>query len=358
MPANSAPSPRPSFSQFSSRSSASRACALAGAPHRLACLRERGRSMRSGMTMTRTGTAVRARPQAGSRSLLLLLLLGLAGLFIIAAPPASAGSICRDGSWTASEGSGTCSHHGGVAQKGVPKPAGATVIGSGTSSGVGSSPSSSTSTPDPLESPGTGASSADPASSTLGSGGRDAALAALATLPLASSQTSGYARSKFRHWITQADGCSTREAVLIRDAITVSTKGCRVLSGEWLSPYDGVRSNSASRLDIDHMVPLKEAWVSGASGWSAARRQAYANDLGWPGSLLAVSASANRSKGDKDPSRWMPPDTRDWCTYLFDWIDVKYRWSLAVDPAERSTITQDLAQCPDDGFTLAPRAGA
>ena len=267
-----------------------------------------------------------------------------------------AGSICRDGTWTASEGSGTCSHHGGVAHKGVPKPAGATVIGSGSPSGANTNSGSSTSTPDPLESAGSSASQSDPAAPNLGSGGRDAALAVLSALPVRAANTSGYARSKFRHWITQPDGCSTRETVLIRDASRVEARGCRVVSGQWFSPYDATTSTSASRLDIDHMVPLKEAWVSGAAGWSAARRQSFANDLGWPGSLIAVSASSNRSKGDKDPARWMPANKAYWCTYLFDWIDVKYRWELSVDPAEKAAITEDLAGCPEDGFALAPVA--
>jgi len=279
-------------------------------------------------------------------------------LTVVLAPNSDAGSICRDGSWTASEGSGTCSHHGGVAKKGVAKPTGATVIGSGTSTTSGGSTTAgpSTSTPDPLEGPGSGRPSADPASTNLSSGGREAALAVLSALDVRSVDVPGYARSKFKHWITQSNGCTTREAVLIRDAAEITAKGCRVVSGVWLSPYDNTRSAVASRLDIDHMVPLKEAWVSGASGWSAARRQAFANDLGWLGSLLAVSASSHRSKSDRDPARWMPPDTAYWCTYLFDWIDVKYRWSLSVDSAEKRAITADLAACPDDGFTLASLA--
>ena len=275
--------------------------------------------------------------------------------FMLLASPAQAGSICRDGTWTASEGRGTCSHHGGVAQKGVPKPAGATVIGSG-SSGAASSSDSSTNTPDPLESTSAAAAGSDPATSALSSGGREAALAVLASLAVRPSTASGYARSKFRHWITQPDGCSTREAVLVRDATTVNANGCRIISGSWFSPYDATTWTSGSRLDIDHMVPLKEAWVSGASAWSADRRKAFANDMGWRGSLIAVSASSNRSKGDKDPARWMPPSTSFWCTYLFDWIDVKYRWRLSVDQVEKQAIAQDLASCPDDGFLLAPLA--
>ena len=279
----------------------------------------------------------------------------LATFSVGTASPSFAGSICKDGTWTASEGRGTCSYHGGVAHKGVPKPDGATVIGTG-SSKAPTAAETSTSTPDPLESTGAATPAGDPAAAGLGNGGRDAALAVLNSLPTRPATSSGYARSKFRHWITQSDGCSTREAVLIRDAITVSARGCRVVSGEWFSPYDGTTSSVSSRLDIDHMVPLKEAWVSGASSWSPARRQAFANDLGWRGSLIAVSASSNRSKGDRDPARWMPTNTGYWCTYLFDWVDVKYRWSLTVDPAEKQAIAKDLASCPDDGFTLAPVA--
>ena len=279
-------------------------------------------------------------------------------LTVVSAPNSDAGSICRDGSWTASEGSGTCSHHGGVAQKGVAKPSGATFIGSGTSTTSGGSTTAgpTTNTPDPLESPGSGRTPRDPASSNLSSGGREAALGVLSALDVRSVDVPGYARSKFKHWITQPDGCTTRETVLIRDASEIVAKGCRVVSGTWVSSYDNTRSTVASRLDIDHMVPLKEAWLSGASGWSAARRQAFANDLGWVGSLVAVSASSNRSKSDRDPARWMPTNTAYWCTYLFDWIDVKYRWNLSVDPTEKKAIATDLAACPDDGFTLASLA--
>ena len=316
--------------------------------------------MSSGIQADRTRTKSARRPIAMRMLVWVTFSITVLATFTVGtASPSFAGSICRDGTWTASEGRGTCSHHGGVAQKGVPKPAGATVIGSGSgsgASGVNATPGTSTSTPDPLESASSASAPTDPATSTLGSGGRDAALTVLASLPVRPATASGYARSKFRHWITAPNGCSTREVVLIREAITVNTQGCRVVSGEWFSPYDGTTWQVASRLDIDHMVPLKEAWVSGASAWSPARRQAFANDLGWPGSLIAVSASSNRSKSDRDPARWMPTNTGYWCTYLFDWIDVKHRWSLSVDSAEKQAITKDLSTCPDDGFALAPVA--
>ncbi len=60
------------------------------------------------------------------------------------------------------------------------------------------------------------------------------------------------------------------------------------------------RSTDDSAIDIDHIVPLSEAWKSGASGWTTAKREQFANDLSIA-QLIAVSASSNRSKGDSDP---------------------------------------------------------
>lgn len=93
------------------------------------------------------------------------------------------------------------------------------------------------------------------------------------------------------------------------------------------------------------MVPLAEAWDSGASQWTAARRQAYANDLGAERSLAAVTAKSNRSKADQDPAQWMPPAADAQCTYLSDWVSTKLRWSLTIDRAERDTLRQLATGC-------------
>ncbi|WP_031089223.1 HNH endonuclease family protein, partial [Streptomyces sp. NRRL S-15] len=79
---------------------------------------------------------------------------------------------------------------------------------------------------------------------------------------------------------------------------------CALTGGGWSSYYDEVEVTEARKLDIDHMVPLAEAWDSGAYDWTAERRQAYANDLGAERSLVAVTAKSNRSKSDKDPATW------------------------------------------------------
>ncbi|WP_436845389.1 hypothetical protein [Streptomyces cinerochromogenes] len=72
--------------------------------------------------------------------------------------------------------------------------------------------------------------------------------------------------------------------------------------GQWYSPYDDRYVTSPRGLDIDYMVPLAEAWDSGASAWTPAERQAYANDLGDDRPLIAVSAASNRSNADQDPT--------------------------------------------------------
>ncbi|MEU1789105.1 HNH endonuclease family protein [Streptomyces sparsogenes] len=155
----------------------------------------------------------------------------------------------------------------------------------------------------------------------------------------------GYTRSKFPHWIIQHGACDTREVVLQRDGTDVSQDDqCRAISGHWVSPYDGVAAEAAGQLDIDHVVPLKEAWRSGAAVWTTEDRKAFANDL-MHSQLVAVSARSNRSKADKDPAHWQPPLAGYRCIYGRAWISVKHMYDLAVDPAERSALEGMLDTC-------------
>ena len=148
----------------------------------------------------------------------------------------------------------------------------------------------------------------------------------------------GYDRGLFRHWIdADGDGCDTRREVLIRDAVETPTVGerCNLSGGRWVSLYDGrVFTGDGGGLDMDHMVPLAEAWDSGAWAWSPERRRAFANDLEHRFALLAVSASSNRSKGARDPAEWMPPDASSHCLYATYWRDTKVAWGLTFDQAE------------------------
>ena len=165
-------------------------------------------------------------------------------------------------------------------------------------------------------------------------------------LTVAADQLSGYERSLFNHWIdADKDRCDTRKEVLIQEAVELPKlgRGCVLNGGQWISSYDALATNDYSTLDIDHMIPLSEAWRSGAWKWSPAQREAFANDLTDSRVLIAVTASLNRQKGDQDPSTWLPPENK--CTYVSNWIAVKVRYSLTVDPAEANALTSLVAQC-------------
>ncbi|MGW7064932.1 HNH endonuclease family protein [Streptomyces sp. NPDC054904] len=186
---------------------------------------------------------------------------------------------------------------------------------------------------------------------------------AVSALQLATEDRTGYQRTSFRHWNSGADpsdGCNTRMEVLIAEAVQAPEigPGCTLTGGAWWSYYDGVLTNEARAFDIDHMVPLAEAWDSGASAWTPARREAYANDQGQPASLVAVTARSNRSKSDQDPAEWLPPSgsSEVLCRYGAEWTATKLRWGLAVDELERDRLLDIAAGCggTDVEFTPAP----
>ncbi|KAL1794008.1 hypothetical protein ACET3X_007429 [Alternaria dauci] len=155
----------------------------------------------------------------------------------------------------------------------------------------------------------------------------------------------GYSRDLFPHWITQTGSCNTREQVLKRDGTNVVTdSSCASTSGSWFSPFDGATWTAASDVDIDHMVPLSNAWKSGAASWTTAQRQAFANDLTNP-QLIAVTDNVNQAKSDQGPEAWKPPLTSYYCTYSKMWIKVKSVYRLTITSAEKSALTSMLATC-------------
>ena len=152
------------------------------------------------------------------------------------------------------------------------------------------------------------------------------------------------------------NGCNQRDDVLLRDADPGSVRtgdqgSCDhdVLAGTWTDPYtarvlvlDDLKDPAqAQAVQIDHVVPLAEAWVSGAAAWDDARREQYANDLG---ALLAVDGPTNASKGADDPAAWRPRKAYQ-CAYAARWVATKSRWSLTVDPSEVAALEEMLATC-------------
>ncbi|MFI5497180.1 HNH endonuclease family protein [Actinoplanes sp. NPDC051859] len=161
----------------------------------------------------------------------------------------------------------------------------------------------------------------------------------------AQGSMSGYSRDLFPHWSTVSGSCNTRETVLMRYGRNVVTNSsCAATSGSWYSPYDGATWTAASDVDIDHLVPLAEAWRSGASSWTTSKRQSFANDLTRP-QLIAVTDNVNQAKGDQDPSTWQPSVTSYRCTYAKMWIAVKSSWSLTLQSTEKSALQGALNTC-------------
>lgn len=141
------------------------------------------------------------------------------------------------------------------------------------------------------------------------------------------------------------NGCDTRDDVLRRDLadVVLADDGCRVLSGTLTCPYTGhviayVRGDRS--VDVDHVVPLADAWRTGAAGWTDAARVQFAND---PENLLAVDAATNRRKGDADAAAWLPP--HGVCAYAARQVEVKRRYELWVTPREHAALTEVLATC-------------
>ena len=138
---------------------------------------------------------------------------------------------------------------------------------------------------------------------------------------------------------------------------TYTSTHCAVAKGKWYSYYDGATWTLASDVDIDHLVALAEAWGSGARLWSVNNRTRYANDLGFSASLVAVTDNVNMSKSAKDPAEWLPPLASARCTYAIQWVQVKYRWRLTIDSAERTRLSSILSgTCGARATTIPARA--
>ena len=173
---------------------------------------------------------------------------------------------------------------------------------------------------------------------------------AIGSLTVATEVRTGYDRSLFTHWIdADGDGCSTRYEVLDIESETSVT--CSNLSGgRWFSYYDRVSWTDSGRIDIDHMVPLAEAWDSGARNWTSTQRKNYANDLGDYRTLVGVTDTVNQAKGDQDPATWLPQ--YDKCRYLREFVAVKVRWRLSVDTAEKTAMQNLAAGCTNSTITV------
>jgi hypothetical protein len=174
----------------------------------------------------------------------------------------------------------------------------------------------------------------------------------VAQLPIASDsgRISSYDRGDWGGWIDADQDCqNSRHEVLIeeslRPVIFIDARKCSVSGGYWLAPFKGIIVTAARDIDVDHMVPLANAHKSGGWAWDYGRKNKYANNLSYKGHLIAVTASANRSKGARGPEDWRPPDKNYWCQYAIDWISIKAAWGLTATSQEWKALVEMLGTC-------------
>lgn len=148
----------------------------------------------------------------------------------------------------------------------------------------------------------------------------------------------------FGKWIRDGAGClDTRGKVLVRDSavpVGYSSSGCTVQTGEWHEPYEGKVATRASEIQIDHFVPLKNAYISGAGRWDSKQRCLYANYMGNDFHLIPVDGRANMNKGDQTPATWMPRHRAYRCEYLRNWLRIKLIWGLALGAPEARAVRE------------------
>jgi len=171
----------------------------------------------------------------------------------------------------------------------------------------------------------------------------------LAALSVSGALIYQYSRADYKHWIDADKDCQdTRQEVLIFESIekvTLDQNGCKVIEGKWYDPYSNQYFRNSDDIDIDHFVPLAEVHRSGGNMWSKDKKMEYANDLDDPEVLIAVDKSANRSKGDKDPSDWLPPNKEFQCEYIKTWQTIKKKWKLSMDAKEQKFIDKKNQEC-------------
>ncbi|MEX5295739.1 excalibur calcium-binding domain-containing protein [Kocuria sp. CPCC 205268] len=180
------------------------------------------------------------------------------------------------------------------------------------------------------------------------------AFLALEGLTVAAAGTmSDYDREAlFGGWIDADGDCEdTRNEVLARDLTGItSADGCTVAAGTLADPYTGASIDfvrgvaTSSDVQVDHVVSLGNAWVTGARRLSPADRVALAND---PLNLLAVDGAANGAKSDLDASGWLPPNRAFACEMVSVQIAVKSRYGLWVTAPEKNAMAEVLSGCPD-----------
>lgn len=179
---------------------------------------------------------------------------------------------------------------------------------------------------------------------SLSADAKETLLNKLSDVSVMAAASVSYSRSEWKHWLDlDGDGCDTREQVLKASGIDVKTdpKTCKVLSGTWVEPYSGKTYTDPSAMDLDHVVPLSWAAANGGNSWPAEKKTAFAND---PLNLFLSDASENRSKGDKGPSEYLPPNQSFQCTYVTSFVSVVISYDLTMSQLDKAAAEKVIEE--------------
>lgn len=179
---------------------------------------------------------------------------------------------------------------------------------------------------------------------TLADDDKEITIKSLDQLTVAPPKDVNYNRSQWKHWIDEdGDGCNTREQVLVAQGTDVTTdpNTCKVLSGTWIDNYSAETFTDPGALDIDHVVPLSWAAANGGNDWDADKKMAFAND---PSNLFISDASENRSKGDKGPAEYLPPNLDFQCLYVNSFLSTINKYQLSLSQVEKTAIEKTIEE--------------
>jgi hypothetical protein len=177
----------------------------------------------------------------------------------------------------------------------------------------------------------------------------------VSALTVRSETGAGYSATRFPLVDADHDCRNIRAEVLKSESLSQvrwkNARRCVVVHGQWYSTFDRRTVKWASNTSVVWMVPLSEAWQSGARAWSTARRQAYANDLADSRTLRAVTTTSAKARANREPTRWLPASASR-CTYVAEWVAVKLRWGLKSDSAEQARLASLAKGCSSTRLTV------
>lgn len=167
-----------------------------------------------------------------------------------------------------------------------------------------------------------------------------------------------YKRTEWKHWINyNGSSCwNTREEALYRQAVPNSivlldssgketkdkNEACSIKSGEWKDPYTNEIIKDPTKTDLDHTSPLAATARAGGQAWDKNKKEEFANDLDH---LVVTSQKANRQKGDKTPSEWMPENKDSWCNYSKIYINILSKYNLNITEQDKDVLEKTISSC-------------